>query len=142
VYTSQELAAVIKITAKRSNKILKDVFSNCGLNSNTMSALYHGKSIAFDSLAKISDELDCSVDYLLGRTENPQSHKGGVSVTTGDISLSDVGISHEGKLGIINVRNVESTNEQMRVLLNAFNNLDPFKQAKVLVYVDELSKTE
>jgi len=24
------------------------------------------------SLAKIADELDCSVDYLLGRTDNPE----------------------------------------------------------------------
>ena len=40
------------------------------LGSNTMSALYHGKSIAFDSLAKIADYIDCSVDYLLGRTDN------------------------------------------------------------------------
>lgn len=45
------------------------------LGSNTMSALYHGKSIAFDSLAKIADYLDCSVDYLLGRTDNPEINR-------------------------------------------------------------------
>ena len=28
--------------------------------------------IAADSLAKIADYLDCSVDYLLGRTDDPQ----------------------------------------------------------------------
>ena len=27
-----------------------------------------------DSIAKIADYLDCSVDYLLGRTDNPQAH--------------------------------------------------------------------
>lgn len=47
----------------------------CDLGSNTMSALYHGKSIAFDSLAKIADYLDCSVDYLLGRTDNPEINR-------------------------------------------------------------------
>lgn len=45
------------------------------LGSNTMSALYHGKSIALDSLAKIADYLDCSVDYLLGRTDNPEINR-------------------------------------------------------------------
>lgn len=47
----------------------------CDLGSNTMSALYHGKSIAFDSLVKIADYLDCSVDYLLGRTDNPEINR-------------------------------------------------------------------
>lgn len=28
-----------------------------------------------DNLIKIADYLDCSVDYLLGRTDNPISHK-------------------------------------------------------------------
>ena len=28
-----------------------------------------------DYLAKVSDILDCSVDYLLGKTDNPDSHK-------------------------------------------------------------------
>ena len=28
-----------------------------------------------DKLAKIADYLDCSVDYLLGRTADPDSHK-------------------------------------------------------------------
>lgn len=37
-----------------------------------MSALYHDKSIAYDSLAKIADYLDCSMDYLVGRTDVPE----------------------------------------------------------------------
>ena len=28
-----------------------------------------------NTLAKIADYLDCSVDYLLGRTDDPQAHK-------------------------------------------------------------------
>lgn len=28
-----------------------------------------------ETLIKIADYLDCSVDYLLGRTDNPNSHK-------------------------------------------------------------------
>lgn len=27
-----------------------------------------------ESLKRIADHLDCSVDYLLGRTDNPKSH--------------------------------------------------------------------
>ena len=45
------------------------------LGSNTMSNMRHDRMIAADSLAKIADYLDCSVDYLLGRTDDPQSHR-------------------------------------------------------------------
>ncbi len=75
MYTSHNLAIMIKKQAKQQKTVIKDMLSECELGSNTMSALYHGKSIAFDSLAKIADYLDCSVDYLLGRTDNPNSHK-------------------------------------------------------------------
>ena len=71
MYTSQDLAIRIKAIAKEKNTVIKDMLAELSLGSNTMSALYHGKSIAFDSLAKIADYLDCSVDYLLGRVDTP-----------------------------------------------------------------------
>lgn len=74
-YTSHNLAISIKTQAKSKNISLKTMLEDLQLGSNTMSALYHGKSVAFDSLARIADYLDCSVDYLLGRTDNPDSHK-------------------------------------------------------------------
>ncbi len=75
MYNSHDLAIRIKFVAKERKKIIKDMLDICELGSNTMSGMYHGKAIAFDSLAKIADCLDCSVDYLLGRTDNPDSHK-------------------------------------------------------------------
>ena len=55
MYTSHNLAIKIKETAKIKNIVIKQMLIDCELGSNTMSALYHGKSIAFDSLAKIAD---------------------------------------------------------------------------------------
>lgn len=75
MYNSHDLAIKIKTVAKIRNKVIKEMLVACELGSNTMSGLYHGKAIAFDSLGMIADYLDCSVDYLLGRTENPNSHK-------------------------------------------------------------------
>ena len=75
MYDSHNIATAIKITAREKNIIIKQMLSDCELGSNTMSAMYHGKSIASSSLARIADYLDCSVDYLLGRTDNPDSHK-------------------------------------------------------------------
>ena len=71
LYTSHNLAILIKGIAKQRNIVIKDMLNDCDLGSNTMSSLYHGKQISFSSLAKIADYLNCSVDYLLGRTSNP-----------------------------------------------------------------------
>lgn len=88
MYSSHNLAIMIKQVAKAKDKVIKDMLDACGLGSNTMSALYHGKSMAFDSLAKIADYLGCSVDYLIGRTDIPDINTGNM-IKTGDIQAGD-----------------------------------------------------
>ena len=68
MYNSPEVAAKIKLFAKSKNISLKDLLNDCELGSNTFSHMLHGKSIAYDSLARIADYLECSIDFLLGRT--------------------------------------------------------------------------
>lgn len=75
LYNPISIADAIKARAKARGDSLKDILVACGLGSNSMSSLRHGRMIAADSLAKIADVLDCSVDYLLGRTSDPESHK-------------------------------------------------------------------
>jgi DNA-binding Xre family transcriptional regulator len=75
LYNSSFIHENIKITAIKKKVTLKNMLADCGLGINSLSHLNKGSMIAADSLAKIADYLDVSVDYLLGRTENPQSHK-------------------------------------------------------------------
>lgn len=75
LYKSLNVAEVIKARAKQKGVILKDMLSELGLGSNTMSNMRHNRMIAADSLARIADYLDCSVDYLLGRTDKPEVNK-------------------------------------------------------------------
>ena len=75
MYNSHNIATLIKQHAKLKNIVIKTMLEELGLGSNTMSAMYHGKIIASDSLARIADYLDCSVDYLLGRTDNPDVNR-------------------------------------------------------------------
>ena len=75
LYESLNIANVIKMRAKQQNVILKEMLVALELGSNTMSSLRHGRMIAADSLARIAAYLDCSVDYLLGRTENPEINR-------------------------------------------------------------------
>ena len=75
LYNSPKVANLIKNYAKSKKIALKDMLTELNMGSNTFSHMLHGKSIAFDSLARIADYLDCSVDYLLGRTDDPELHK-------------------------------------------------------------------
>ncbi len=46
-----------------------------GLSTAIATKWKNGSIPKGDILSKIADYLDCSVDYLLGRTDNPNSHK-------------------------------------------------------------------
>ena len=71
MYNSANVAERIKATAKSQNVSVKEVLKNAGLGFNTMSNMKNSMPKA-DNLARIADFFDCSVDYLLGRTDNPQ----------------------------------------------------------------------
>ena len=67
IYKPQQVVATVKQLCKQRNITQKELLIKCCLGPNTFSHMLHGKYIAYDSLAKIADCLECSVDYLLGR---------------------------------------------------------------------------
>lgn len=69
MYSAQTLVSNIKKQAKSKNVLIRDMLSDCGLNVNSLSQISDKKGLSSFSLAKIADYLDCSVDYLLGRTD-------------------------------------------------------------------------
>ncbi len=75
MYNLQEIAKRIKSKAKTNGTNLKTMFSDCELGINTISQMSKGNDILSKNLARIADYLDCSVDYLLGRTDNPNINR-------------------------------------------------------------------
>ncbi len=75
MYDSTTLADRIKFATKEKGVSLKAMLEELGLGSNTMSHMRHGKMPAADTIARIADFLGCSVDYLLGRTDDPVLHE-------------------------------------------------------------------
>ena len=47
------------------------MFAELGMSKGTLSNLRTGRMMAADSLARISDYLDCSMDFLMGRPVDP-----------------------------------------------------------------------
>lgn len=75
MYTADVLSSKIKSRAKEQGIKLKDMLVELDLNINTVSQISDKKGLSCFPLAKIADYLDCSVDYLLGRTDNPEVNR-------------------------------------------------------------------
>ena len=73
MYITQEIADKIKLQAKLKKITMKELLFHCELNINAISEFAKGKQLSCLSLARIADYLDCSVDYLLGRTNEQVS---------------------------------------------------------------------
>lgn len=68
MYNSQNIAQRIKIIAKEKGIPVKKMLMDIELGENTLQNMKTSVPKA-DNLAKIADYLDCSVDYLLERTD-------------------------------------------------------------------------
>ena len=75
MYSTDSLADRIRTTAKSKNITMKELLLDAGLGKNVISHLISGSMLKADSLAKIADRLDVSVDYLLGRTDKPEINR-------------------------------------------------------------------
>jgi DNA-binding Xre family transcriptional regulator len=72
MYNSQIIAENIKDMAKKKKLTMGNLLSSCGLGVNTIYKMSKGTDILVQNFAKIADTLECSIDYLLGRTEVPE----------------------------------------------------------------------
>ncbi len=76
MYNLSKTSNIIKNLAKNKNTTIKQLLDECNINKGFIYDLEHKKSYpSCDKLARIADYLDCSVDYLLGRTDNPEVNK-------------------------------------------------------------------
>jgi len=69
------MANRIKLRAKTQKIAMKTMLADLELGINLVSHLANGQNITAINLARIADYLGCSVDYLLGRTDNPEVNR-------------------------------------------------------------------
>ena len=93
MYSSYKVAERIKETAKSKGIALGVLLQDCELSKNTISTMQNREFFPrLETISKISDHLNCSVDYLIGRTDNPNSHK---SDNTLELSSDNISISEK-----------------------------------------------
>lgn len=111
---SQNVALTIKQLAKNRNIQIKKMLTDCGLSVNTLSTMQSGGSYPrIETIAKIAEYLDCSIDYLLGRTEEPQSNEP--------------------------VNNGISDDEALLAMIKSLNLVE---RSKVVLFIDELKNKQ
>ena len=72
MYNPQKSANIIKLQAKKQKISVNQLLLNCNLGKSTITKMSNGTDILTQNFQKIAENLDCSVDYLLGRTDSPQ----------------------------------------------------------------------
>lgn len=75
MYDPQNVAFRIKRRAREMHVPMRTLLGDCGLGINAVSQLAGGSVMSYVSLALIADRLDCSVDWLLGRTDRPEVNR-------------------------------------------------------------------
>lgn len=81
---SQLTADLIKQKAKSKGISISKLLLECELNKNSIYTMQSsGYYPRVEALIKIADYLDCSIDYLLGRTDNPNMNN--ISIDSSNI---------------------------------------------------------
>ena len=71
-----QISTNIKTLCKSKGVTISMLLLNCNLTKSFIYDLEkRATSPSCDKMSRIADYLDCSVDYLLGRTDNPEVNK-------------------------------------------------------------------
>lgn len=120
-----------KICDERKTSI-SAVAKSLNLDKSIGTTWKRGASPTGDVLIKLSDKLDCSVDYLLGRTDNINAHKEQVN---GTINQSNVNSDNSS----VTINSSISENDNLlQEFLKEFNTLTFKEKVKAMNFVNEL----
>ena len=70
-----QYAQRIKDRCKEKGYTITEVLANCQLSRNYIYDLKMNRTPLIEGVEKIAEYLDCSIDYLIGRTNNPNINK-------------------------------------------------------------------
>ncbi len=146
MYNAQNLGERIKSQAREKNILIRDLLTSCDLSINTISQMTDKKGLSSFSLAKIADYLECSVDYLLGRTDNPEFGTPTLQNSGNHIAFGNSCQNNSIAIGDI-ARDVSSDTEELeQEICSILKRLPLRKRTELLTimyhYVDENEEKE
>ena len=120
-----ELYTMIDKRCKERGTNVTQMCNSLNLTRSMLSELKaeRTKSLTSDVLAKIADHLECSVDYLLGRTDNPTSHIAQAGSTVNNAPISG-NFNSIGNSGSITVSQTDTVSKEESEILRIYSKLD------------------
>lgn len=133
--STQIIAERIKQQTKSKQITVKKMLADCNLGPNTVSKISNGTDILSQTILKIAEYLDCSVDYLLGRTDNPKMQ----STTVDQSQTVSINGIVSGNIGNISNSHFEMSAEDME-LIQLFHKLSIQKRAEIIMLMVEMNE--
>lgn len=133
MYDSSETSTRIKKLAKEKGIQMLELQEKCGLSKNTI--MQSGKSqegMKAKNLYAIAEMLECSVDYLLGRTDNPNITTD-TYINGNNNGIQAVNNGNNSNLTVNN--NARSDTEE---LVEMIQGLPLVQRAKIITQIDEM----
>ncbi len=120
--------------SKTTAYIKSDVGKDFGAN------IKKGYVPSSDKILALANFFECSVDYLLERTDNPTSHltQAGSTVNNAPISGNFNSIGNSGSINVSTTEHALDDNE--KALLEYYNELSPLDKAQLLLDIAKMSK--
>ena len=131
---TQITAERIKIQAKQKGISVKKLLEGCDLGVNTVTKMANGTDVVSQNLLKIANYLGCSVDYLLGRTDNPELSKESYYINGDNNGIQ----SNKGTVKVENSRKTDITEE----FIQAFETLELSDKVDVMSFTMQKMKKE
>lgn len=136
MYTAQITKERIKGLCKIQKISMEQMLSELNLGVNAVRQITDTKGMSSVSLYKIADYLNVSVDYLLGRTDNPNINDN--SIKTGDVK----GINVKGDTSVTISETPKEHDTIKQNFIALFDNLSPENQIEVMYFTKQLMEKE
>ena len=136
MFEPYEIAERIKLCAKEKNITVKSLLQDAGVGEKMVSNM-SGKNGSYpqsDKIAQIAKVLNCSVDYLLGRTDNPE-------ITGGTYIKNNNHNVNQAINGDVNI-NTDTSEKDDKQLFDMIKGLDLVQRSETIVYINNLKKKE
>lgn len=131
-YVSFDIALRIKEVAKNRDIVLRQMLEEIGLSKGTMDNLRTSMPKA-DNLAKIADYLDVSMDYLMGRTDEPD-----IKNNSNIIRINSGNSSHISDIANVKISQVSS--EDIAEISEMLKDLSLVQRSEIVLMIDKMKK--
>ncbi|MDE6424697.1 MAG: helix-turn-helix transcriptional regulator [Ruminococcus sp.] len=133
-YLSFDVALRIREVAKKNDIVLRQMFEDIGLSKGTMDNLRTSMPKA-DNLARIADYLDVSMDYLMGRTDEPN-----IKNNSNVITIRSGKASHINDIN--NIKLSKASSEDISEIAEMIKELSLVQRSEIVLMIDKMKKQE